>query len=87
MKAAKLSVSLDAELSDGVREAARKAGMGVSAWLAEAAAAKLRAEALSEFLDEWEAEHGPFTAEELAQAEIQLGFRQPTSSAPAGPDS
>ena len=74
MKATKLSISLSAELGEEVRAAARKAGMGLSAWLAEAAAAKLRSEALREFLDEWQAEHGAITAEELAQAEADLGL-------------
>lgn len=76
MKAAKLSISLEAELGAEVREAARKAGKGLSAWLAEAAAAKLRNEGLRELLDEWEVEHGPITPEELARAEEELGLRR-----------
>src|SRR6185437_5431893 len=51
----------------------RPPGQPVSSWLAEAAAGKLRAEALAEFLDRWEAEHGGLTAEELARAERELG--------------
>jgi len=53
----------------------------VSSWLAEAAAGKLRAEALAEFLDGWEAEHGGLTAEELARAERELGVtgREPAA--------
>src|SRR5437667_71864 len=43
MKVDKISISLEAELGDEVRAAALKSGMGVSSWLAEAAAAKLRA--------------------------------------------
>lgn len=74
MKVDKFSVSFNARLGDEVRDAARRAGSGVSAWLAEAAAAKLRAESLAEFLDAWEIEHGPLTPEELAQAEAELGF-------------
>ncbi len=50
-------------------------GKPLSTWLAEAAATKLRAEALAEFLDDWEAEHGAFTAEELAEASRALGLR------------
>jgi hypothetical protein len=76
MKATKLSISLDAELGDEVRQAARKAGKGLSAWLAEAAAAKLRNEGLRELLDEWEIEHGPITPEELARAQEELGLRR-----------
>lgn len=72
MSTDKLSISLDPELAEHVRESARRAGKGVSAWLAEAAAAKLRAEALDEFLEEWKREHGDFTIEELRQAEMEF---------------
>jgi hypothetical protein len=74
VKVDKLSISFEAALGDQVREAARKAGRGLSSWLADAAAAKLRSEALASFLEEWESEHGHITAEELAQAEAELGL-------------
>ena len=38
---------------------------------------KLRSEMLRDFLDEWEREHGPLTAEELERAERDLGLRDP----------
>ena len=63
MRVDKMSVSFEIQLGDNVRHAAEKAGKPLSTWLAEAAATKLRAEALSEFLDDWEAEHGAFTEE------------------------
>ena len=69
-----LSISFDPELGDAVRSAAAQAGKPLSSWLAEAAASKLRAEALAEFLDGWEAEHGVLTAQELARAERELGM-------------
>jgi hypothetical protein len=72
MKVAKVSISLEAELGERVRAAAAKAGMSLSAWLAEAAAAKLRGAALDEFLEEWKAEHGDFTFEELDRAREEL---------------
>jgi hypothetical protein len=74
MKVDKLSVSFDAELGEAVRDAARRGGTGLSAWLAEAASAKLRSEALAQFVDEWEATHGPLTADELARAAHELGL-------------
>jgi hypothetical protein len=77
MNAQKLSISMEPELGDEVRRAARKAGKGVSSWLAEAAAAKLRAEALADYLDAWEGEHGPLTADELRRAEAELGIGAP----------
>lgn len=81
MKVDKLSVSFDADLGDAVRAAARQRGVGVSRWLAEAAAAKLRTEALAQYLDDWEAEHGALTADELAQAAAELAL--PATSQPA----
>lgn len=74
VKVDKLSISFDPELGDAVRSAAAQAGKPVSSWLAEAAASKLRADALAEFLDAWEAQHGVLTAEELAAAERELGM-------------
>jgi hypothetical protein len=74
VKVDKMSVSFDPELGDAVRSAAAQAGKPLSAWLAEAAASKLRAEALAEFLAGWEAKHGVLTAEEIARAEAELGI-------------
>jgi len=76
MKVDKISISLEAELSDEVRAAAMKAGVGVSSWLAGAAEAKLRSEAFAEFLDTWEKEHGPLTVKELSRAESELGLKR-----------
>lgn len=73
MKVDKISISFDAGLGDRVRDAARKAGTGLSSWLAGAAASRLRAEALEEYLDAWEKRHGTLTAAELGQAERELG--------------
>lgn len=75
MKVDKMSISLEARLGDEVRSAAQRAGKGLSSWLAEAAVAKLRAEALDEFLSDWEAVHGPMSRDELRQAEEELGLR------------
>jgi hypothetical protein len=80
VKVDKLSVSFDPDLGDAVRAAAERSGGGLSRWLADAAAAKLRAEALAEFLDDWEAEHGRFTTDELAKASRDLGLPTPTTS-------
>jgi hypothetical protein len=74
MKVDKISISFEAGLGDQVRDAARKAGTGLSSWLAGAAAARLRADALEEFLDAWEKGHGPLTAAELSSAERELGI-------------
>ena len=75
MKADKMSVSFERTLGDRIRTAARKSGIGISSWLAGAAAARLRADALREFLDDWEARHGALTADEIERAEADLGLR------------
>lgn len=83
MKVDKLSVSFDPELGDAVRAAAKQHGAGVSRWLADAAATKLRNEALADLLDAWEAEHGALTADELAKAAAELGLPTQATSEPA----
>ena len=74
MKVDKLSVSFNPDLGDAVRAAAERAGGGLSGWLADAAEAKLRAEALVDFLAAWESEHGALTTEEIATATAELGL-------------
>lgn len=59
---------MDPELGKAVRDAAEAEGMTVSAWVAEAAADRVRHRLLGKFLDDWEAEQGELTAEEMAQA-------------------
>lgn len=85
MKVDKLSVSFAPDLGDEVRSAARRSGRGLSGWLAEAAAARLRSEALAQVLDDWEAEHGELTAQELAQAAADLGLPAAPASPRPGP--
>lgn len=74
MRVEKLSISLDPELGDDVRAAAERAGLSVSAWLAGAAAAEIRRQAVRDFLADWQAKHGPITPAELAKARAELGY-------------
>lgn len=67
---------MEPELGAAVREAAQRAGLSVSAWLAGAAADRLRNELLSSALDQWETEDGPFTEEELNAAAATLSLLQ-----------
>ena len=76
MRVDKISISLDAGLGDAVRQAARRADKGLSAWLAEAARAKLRAEALGTFLDAWEQAHGPAHRRGTAPRRGRAGARR-----------
>lgn len=85
MAVQKLSVSFDAELADAVREAAASTGGNLSSWLAEAAAARLRAEAVDEYLADFQRRHGPFTEAELAAADIELGYPPLEESMPRAP--
>lgn len=88
-----MSVTFAPELTDAVRAAAEQAGLSLSEWLAQAAEAKIRADgqariledaeherrfqALREALDEYHAEHGPFTDEQMAEASRELGLPWP----------
>lgn len=68
MAARKLAVSLDENLADRVARAAEEdTGGNVSAWLAEAARARLRHAAGRQLLEELVAEQGPITDEEREQ--------------------
>jgi hypothetical protein len=88
-----LSVVFAPELGEAVREAADKARLSQSEWMAQAcqhkldadrdaailedAAHKRRLESLGRYLDEYEAEHGAFTEEELAEASREMGYSWP----------
>jgi hypothetical protein len=48
--------------------------MSLSAWIAEATADRVRNEALGQALDQWEAEDGTFTSQELTAAARALGL-------------
>lgn len=75
---AKISVSLEDDLYERVRENA--GSQGVSRWLADAAMARLRKEALLEVAREIALQTGgPFTDQELAEARRWL----PSSSTQA----
>ena len=75
-----LSVTFAPELGEAVSAAADEAGLSLSEWLSQAAEAKLNADrdaGIGEYLDEWEAQHGAFTEEELAEAAEKLGWPWP----------
>jgi hypothetical protein len=75
MQVDRLSITLEPRLGAAVRKAAKRAGLSVSAWIAEATAARVRNEALRDALDSWDAEDGPLTASELEDAARSLGGR------------
>lgn len=67
-------MAMPPELGKGVRQAAARQGISVSAWLSDAAADRLRNELLGAALDVWEAEDGAFTEAELDAAASELGL-------------
>jgi hypothetical protein len=93
-----MSVALAPELWEEVNAAAVRAGKSLEDWLADAVEAKLRVEdnaraveeaarrrrhrALGEYLDQWEAEHGAFTDEELVATAEKLGWTRPRGPEP-----
>ncbi|MBA3653355.1 MAG: hypothetical protein H0W70_04105 [Actinobacteria bacterium] len=80
----KRSVSMPAELAEAIDKAAADDGATFSAWLADTAAHRLRLEGGRRGLAAWEKEHGPLTAEELAEglarARAALGRTKARSS-------
>lgn len=74
MNVERLSITMDPRLGAAVRKAAKRAGVSLSAWIAEATAERVRNDALGQALDRWEAEDGRFTADELASAADALGL-------------
>jgi hypothetical protein len=78
MTVARFAVSFDPELARAVRKAA--GGEPTSAWLADAARRKLRAQGLLAVVEEWETEHGVITDEEL-RAAAQKGRPKPSRQA------
>lgn len=71
----RFSITMPPELGSAVRDAAERDGVSMSAWLSEAAADRLRNDALGVALAAWEREHGAFTEEELAAAAESMGLR------------
>lgn len=74
MNVERMSITMDPRLGAAVRKAARRAGVSLSAWIAQATADRVRNEALGQALDRWEAEDGPYTPAELASAAEALGL-------------
>lgn len=74
MQVDRLSITMEPKLGAAARKAAKRAGISLSAWIAEATADRVRNDALGSALDRWEAEHGAFTEAELTEAAAALGL-------------
>jgi hypothetical protein len=64
----RLTVSLESDLAEAVRDAADADEQNVSAWLADAARRRLASRGLRDVVAEWETLHGAFSDDELAAA-------------------
>jgi metal-responsive CopG/Arc/MetJ family transcriptional regulator len=72
MAVERLTVSLEAELAEAVREAAEADAQNLSAWLADAARRRLASRGLRDVVTQWEAQHGSFTDDELVAARARI---------------
>jgi hypothetical protein len=72
MPATKLSIALEEPVATAARQSAEHRGISLSAWLNQASRKELAIDKGLTAVAEWEAEHGPLGAEELAAADAVL---------------
>ncbi len=68
MAVERITISLDADLAEAIRVAAKADAENVSSWIADASRRRLSREGLLAVIKDWEAIHGEITAEEMAAA-------------------
>jgi hypothetical protein len=69
----KLAITVDPDVHRQVVEAADAEGVSVSSWMTAAARRALKVRDGLAAVGEWETEHGPLTAAELAEAQHRVG--------------
>ena len=67
-----MTISLDENLAEAVREAAEADALNLSAWISDAIRRRLASRGLRQVVAEWEAQHGFLTEEELSAARRRL---------------
>ena len=72
MASKKVTITLDEDLLEALSAEAREEGMPLSRLVASAAEQELRRRIARRVLEEWEAEHGAFTPDELAAARAEI---------------
>lgn len=72
MPATKLSVSIDEPVASAARQSAEHRGISLSSWFNQASLKELAIDKGLAAVAEWEAEHGPLSAEDLAAADAVL---------------
>jgi hypothetical protein len=65
----KRSISIPPDLDAEIAAAAHDAGMSYSAWIAQTARKEFIIRAGLDAVSQYQAEHGPFTSEEVAEAD------------------
>ena len=65
----KRSISIPPELDAAIAAAAQDAGMSYSAWITQTARKEFIIQAGLEVVSKYEAEHGPFSPDEIAEAD------------------
>ena len=68
----KISISMAPEVHTRLVEAAEAEGVSVSAWISRAAEERLAISDGLALVVQWEAEHGAFTVDELARADVRV---------------
>lgn len=72
MASKKVTITLDESLVEAMADAAKQEGVPLSRLVASAAERELRLRAGRAVVQEWQAEHGAFTPEELASARAEM---------------
>jgi post-segregation antitoxin (ccd killing protein) len=72
MATRKVTITLSEELAEALGVAAREDGVPLSRLVASAAERELRRRIGQQLIVEWQAEHGAFTADELAAARAEM---------------
>ena len=74
MVAERITISLDKQLAEALRQAAAEDAVNVSAWVADSLQDSLKSRGMTAVIADWEAEHGAFTEAELDEARRRLGW-------------
>jgi hypothetical protein len=85
MATKKVTVTLPQELVDALGAAAREDGVPLSRLVANAAEWELRRRVGRQLIAEWQAEHGAFTAGELAAARAEMATADAEAFGASGP--
>lgn len=77
----KIAITVDPEVHENIVSAAARERVSVSAWMTAAAREALRRRAGLAAIDEWEKQHGRFSAEEMddARRRVRAQLQAPRS--------